>query len=119
MSARNPLDTSKFTITAEDFKDELDHVLAYVQLASARCDLPTLDDLFVEADSNRYWLLCYAVRFAARCAAQRGQDIAQDVAGEAMEADGRDISSRGWSRQVFGRLAKLRQPEDDTDTELN
>ena len=30
MSACKPLDTSRFTITAEDFQDELDRVLEYV-----------------------------------------------------------------------------------------
>ena len=104
MSARKPLDTSTFTITAEDLREELDRVLEYVELASARCDLPTLDDLFVETDTNRYWLLCYAVRFAARCASQRVEDIALDVAEEALEPDARGTSSRGWSRQVSKRL---------------
>ena len=46
-------------------------VLDYVELASDRCDLPTLDDLFLEADTDRYWLLCHTIRFAARCAYHR------------------------------------------------
>ena len=119
MSARRPLDTSRFTITADDFKDELDRVLDYVQLASARCDLPTLDDLFVEADTNRYWLLCYAIRFAARCATQRVEDIAQDVADEAMGPHTGGVSSRAWSRQVSKSLRKLEHLEEDTDIEMN
>ena len=119
MSARKPLDTSRFTITAEDFQDELDRVLEYVQLASARCDLPTLDDLFVETDTNRYWLLCYAVRFAARCASQRVEDIALEVAEEAMEPDARGTSSRIWSRQVSNSLQEPGQLEDDGDIDMN
>lgn len=119
MSARNPLDTSKFTITAEDFKHELDRVLDYVQLASAQCDLPTLDDLFVEADTNRYWLLCYAIRFAARCATQRVEGITQHLAEEAMESGACGASAPGWSRQVSSRLQEAGQPEDDPDIDIN
>ena len=119
MSAHRPLDTSNFTITAEDFKDELDRVLDYVQLASARCDLPTLDDLFIEADTNRYWLLCYAIRFAARCATQRVEDIAQDVADEAMGPHACGVSSRAWSRQVSKSLRELGHLEEDTDIDMN
>ena len=118
MSALNPLDTSKFTITAEDFKDELDRVLEYVQLVSARCDLPTLDDMFVEADSNRYWLLCYAIRFAARCATQRVEGIAQHIAEEAMESGACGAFPPGWSRQVSNHLQEVGQPEDDPDVDI-
>ena len=119
MSARNPLDTSKFTITAEDFKHELDRVLDYVRLASARCDLPTLDDMFVEADTNRYWLLCYAIRFAARCAAQRVEGIAQHIAEEAMESSASGASAPGRSRQVSKCLQETGQREDDSDIDMN
>ena len=115
MSALNPLDTSKFTITAEDFKDELDRVLEYVQLASARCDLPTLDDMFVEADTNRYWLLCYAIRFAARCATQRADGIARHIAEEAMESGACEASAPGRSRLVSERLQEIGQSDDDPD----
>ena len=119
MSAHNPLDTSQFTITAEDFKHELDRVLEYVQLASARCDLPTLDDLFVETDTNRYWLLCYAIRFAARCAAQRVEGIARNIAEEALDSGAHEVSSPDWSHQFSNRLRKAGHPEDDSDIDIN
>ena len=107
MSARKPLDTSKFKITAENFKDELDSVLEYVQLASARQDLPTLEELFIEPDTNRYWLLCYSIRFAATCATQRVENIAREIADEMVDPEACRISAYGRAASVADRLREL------------
>ena len=68
MSDQTPFDTSRSFVTADEFKKELDAVLEYVELTSESLNLPTPNEVFVDAGAKRHWLLRYAIRFAARCA---------------------------------------------------
>lgn len=113
MSAPHPLNTSKLSITAEDFKGELDGVLEYVEIASDRYDLPALDDLFLEADTDRYWLLCYAIRFAARCAYQRVVQIKQEMAEEWKQLESARSFADGVLRQLSDASEDAGEWKDD------
>lgn len=113
MSAQRLPNTSKLSVTAEDFKDELDGVLEYVELASDRYDLPTLDDLFLEANSNRYWLLRYALRFAARCAYMRVARIKCEMAEERKTLPHVESFAETVFKELHDSGEDCGKPEDD------
>lgn len=54
MSDQHPLDTSRFSVTAADFKDELDSVLEYVELSGAELKFPTLDDMGIDGEKSEH-----------------------------------------------------------------
>ncbi len=88
MSNQPPFDTSRLSVTADEFKDELDCVLEYVELTSDSLNLPTPDEMFIDARAKRHWLLRYAVRFAARCASQCVTQLKSEIVeGKSTEED--------------------------------